>query len=323
MATDLRPFLPFAALLLAALPAQDLRRGLVDANAVIAGRQVGKREHNDQLVLHKVQVLADLRGAGGATAITVLDWPQLGLHQRPSPRQTRLYCLVDASATATRLGLPSTDGPYYKLVGWPGSSPLLGADLERDPVVGFARILARSEAGAQPNDTAYELAALALGGDPAVRTEAARLLTERGDLRAHLSPVQWSRLMARAGGELDDVPFKIALAELCAEQRLDGLLDTLAVSLGPVQDPEYARTVGRIGRFLHGEAATERLQQRLVHLREPNDRAMVLLAIGATSTESALAVLLQAKGNGGGAAVEAALQEHRSTKARDAVAKRR
>lgn len=325
MATDIRvPFLLLPLLCGAALaPCQDLRRGLVDADAVAVGRQVAKAAHGEDVVVHTVQVLRELRGTGENRAVKVLDWPNLSLHNRPTPRQSRLYCLQDATAVAARLGLPAEQGPYFRMVGWAGTNPLVGADLDKDPVVGFAALLARSEAGAPPSDTATELCGLALRGDAAVRTEAARFLTERPDLCRHLQAVQWSQLVARAAGEIDDVAHKIALAELCAEQRLDGLLDSLMVSLGPVTDPEYARTVGRIAKALHGEAATAMFETRLRMLREPKDRAVVLLAIGATNTDSALQALLRMdRGADKDAAVEAALREHRSPRAKEAVARR-
>ena len=302
--------------------AQELRRGITDADVVVVGRQVGKTPHDENLVLHRVQVLRDIHGAAGNTAVTVLDWPKVALHQRPSPRQSRLYCLQDASALATRLGLPAASGPYYKMLGWPGSSPLIGAEPGNDPVVLFAQVLARQ--GAPAVDTAGDLCTIAVRGDAAVRTEAARFLTERGDLRATLGPAQWSELIARASGETDDVPYKIALAELCGEQHIEGLVETLAVSLGPVQDPEYARAVGRIAKALHGEDAATKLEQRLLTLRDTKDRAMVLLAIGATNTEAALGLLLRLDGVlGKDPAVEAALQEHKSPRAREAVLRRK
>ncbi|MEO6595768.1 MAG: hypothetical protein ABIP94_13535 [Planctomycetota bacterium] len=306
-----------------ALPAQDLRRGLVDANAVVVGRQVGKTVHDEDLVLHRVQVLLDVRGAAGNPSVTVLDWPKLSVHQRPTPRQSRLYCLQDAASTALRLGLPTANGPYYKMVGWAGSNPLVGAELEQDPYVRFARLLAAGEAGAAPIDTASALCALAVQGEPVLRTEAARFLTERPDLQQRLTAVQWSQLVTRASGEIDDVPHKIALAELCAEQRLEGLLDALAVSLGQVKDAEYARTVGRIGKLLHGEGATAKLEERLRLMGQPADRAALLLAIGATNTDSALQTLLRLNRTGKDDAVEAALREHRSPQAREAVAQRK
>jgi hypothetical protein len=318
----MRSTLTLCLLLASFAPAQELRRGITDADVVVVGRQVGKTPHDENLVLHRVQVLHDVHGAAGNTALTVLDWPKLALHQRPSPRQSRLYCLQDASALATRLGLPTASGPYYKMVGWAGSSPLIGAEIGNDAVVLFARVLARTDARAV--DTAGELCTIAVRGNATVRTEAARFLTERGDLRATLGPAQWSDLIARASGETDDVPYKIALAELCAEQRIEGLVETLAVSLGPVQDPEYARAVGRIARALHGEEATTQLEQRLLGLREPKDRAMVLLAIGATNTEAALGLLLRLDGVlGKDPAVEAALQEHKSPRAKEAALRRK
>jgi hypothetical protein len=301
----------------AMLPAQNLRQGLVEADAVVVARQVGKTPHDDDLTLHRLQVVHAVRGVAGATAITVLDWPKLALHQRPTPRQSRLYCLQDASATATRLGLPAANGPYYKMVGWAGANPLVGAEPEADANVRFAALLAAGEAGASPNDTATALCTTALGADPVLRLEATKYLTERPDLRSKLGGLQWSQLLARATGELEDVAHKTALAELCGEQRLEGVFDALIVSLGPVEDPEFARTVGRIGRALHGEDAAERLTTRLSRAADPKDRKALLLALGATSTTTALDALLRMDRKD--AAVEAALREHRSPKAREAV----
>ncbi|HZN40756.1 MAG TPA: hypothetical protein VFD82_18265, partial [Planctomycetota bacterium] len=308
----MRQLLPIGSslLLLGLLPAQDLRRGLVDADVVIVGRQVSKTAHDEDVVLHRVQVLHDVRGAAGNKALTVFDWPNLSLHLRPVPRQSRLYCLVDASAIATRLGLPATDGPYYKMVGWPGSNPLVGAEIPNDPNVRFARLLADSESGTPPGDTASALCTMALQGQAGLRTEAVHFLVERPDLQAKLDHLQWSKLVTRASGEVEDVVHKIALAELCAEQRLEGLLDALAVALGQVTDPEYARAVGRIGKLLHGEAATAKLEERLRIVGQPQDRAALLLAIGATNTASALETLLRLDAKD--PAVKAALNEHRS-----------
>jgi hypothetical protein len=289
-------------------PAQDLRRGLQDATAVLVGRPIGKTAHDEHVVLHRIQVVVDVRGAAEHRLVTVLDWPQLALHQRPTPRQSRLFCLQDATATAARLG-------------WAGSHPLVGADHDADPTLRFARLLAASEAGAPPTDTATGLVGMALGADPAIRLEATRLLTERGDLRSKLGEPTWNQLLARATGEIEDVPYKIALAELCAEQRLDGVFDTLLVSLGQVTDADYARTVGRIGRVLHGEEVTVRIDARLRQAGQAADRQTLLLALGASNTQSALDALLRLDAKD--AAVEAALREHRSPRARDAVASKR
>jgi len=313
--------LPAALLLAGALPAQELRRGIDAADVVVVGRQLGKKKHSPDVELHRIEVVHAVRGSDGGVVI-VLDWPRLGLHERPIPRQSRLYCLQDASAIARRLGLATEQGPYFRMIGWPGSNPPIGADPARDPIVGFAAVLARATAGASADATAAELAELAVAGVPVVRTEATRALTERPDLRGRIGAAHWSRIVARASGETEDVPYKVALAELCCEQRLAGLVDTLAVSLGPVSDPEFARAVGRIARSLHGEDATAVLERRLVHLRDAKDRAAVLLAIGATNTDSALRYLLQLDQLTGAEAVTAALQEHRAPAAREAALRR-
>jgi len=315
------PFLISVLGLAALATGQDLRKGLVRADAVVVGRQVGKKAHNDDVALHRIQIINDIRGADGHKAVTVIDWPKLSLHTRPMPRQSRLYCLQDASVTANRMGLPTADGPYYKMVGWAGSHPLIGKDLDSDPTVRFARVLADSERGTAPEITAATLGNMAINSTPTVRLEIARHLSERSDLRVKLSSVLWSKLIARASGETEDIEYKIALAELCAAQRLDGLLEALAVSLGPVTDARYARCVGRIGKALHGEAATAKLAERMRITSGEQDRKMLLLAIGATNTKTALDALLRM--NPKDEAVTAALREHRSRRAKEAVDKRR
>ena len=307
--------------LAAAAAGQSLRKGIVDADALFVGRQVGKKPQGDALVLHRVQVMESFRGIDGDRLVTVLDWPKLSLHNRPTPRQSRLFCLQDASAVAQRLGLPSSGAPYFKMVGWPGSHPLVGADRDADPVVRLVRVLVAGERGVAPAVTAAALARFAISGHAAVRAEAAHYLTERADLRGKLAAVHWTQLMARATGEVDDIDYKIALATLCGEQRLEGLVDALAVSLGPVTDLRYARCVGRIGRVLHGESAADVLGRRLRNLARPQDRRMVLLAIGATKTQAALDTLSQMDRDDD--AVAAALREHGSKQARRAADRRR
>lgn len=288
----MRKLLFFVPLFFAAtLPSQELRRGLLGADALLVGRQVSKTAHGEALMLHRVQVLRPLRGLDGATAVTVIDWPGLSLHNRPQVRQSRLYCLLDASGLAQKEGLPAAGAPYFRMGGWAGSNPLIGADLDADAIVALAQTLVRSEAGAAPQITASELFAQALSNDARTRTEAAQLLSERPVLRSQLHALQWSQLAAAAVGETQDVPHKIALAELCAEQRLDGLLDGLMASLGPVEDLTYARAVGRIAQVLHGESAAHRLNQRLRAVTSANDRRCLLVAMANTKSEAALAQL--------------------------------
>ena len=303
--------------LAAGASAQDLRRGLVAADAVVVARQVGKAAHDDDVTLHTLQVLLDVRGGGGATSVVVLDWPKLALHQRPTPRQSRLYCLQDASRNAAQLGLPPANGPYFKMVGFAGSNPLVGADLDKDPVVGFARLLAAAEAGAPPVDIARAAAAAALGPDATVRLEATRHLAEMPTLRAKLDGLQWSAFVSRAVGETEDIAYKSALAELCAEQRLDGLYDALLVGLSETTDAGYARTVGCIGKALHGEDAAGRLLARLQQVGQKERRAPLLVALGATNTAAALDALMNM--DRAEPAVLDGLRAHRHPRAVEAV----
>lgn len=303
--------------LAAGAPAQDLRRALVAADAVVVARQVGKTVHDDDVTLHTLQVLLDVRGGGGAASVVVLDWPKLALHQRPAPRQSRLYCLQDASRNAAQLGLPAGAGPYYKMVGFAGSNPLVGADLDKDATVAFARLLAAADAGAPPVDIARGAVAAALGPDPVVRLEATRHLAEMPTLRAKLDGLQWSVFVSRAVGETDDIPYKSALAELCAEQRLDGLYDALLVGLSETPDAGYARTVGRIGNALHGEDAAGRLLARLQQVAQKDKRAPLLVALGATNTAAALDALMTMDRSE--PAVLDALRSHRHPRAVEAV----
>ena len=95
------------------LLAQGLRNGINSADLVAVARQVGKKPHNDQVTLHRVQIISNVFGSNGNTAVTVLDWPKLSLHQRPSPRQARLYCLKSASVTHKALYVRHAKRPSH------------------------------------------------------------------------------------------------------------------------------------------------------------------------------------------------------------------
>lgn len=305
--------------------AQELRRALVDADVVAVARQVGKTAFSAEVDLHRLQIVDAVRGVrAGVTSVIAIDWPHLSLHNRPSPRQSRLYCLHDATREAQRIGLPADGGPYYRCNARPGSNPLVSADLDADPIVRFARVLAAADRGVSPDTTVAALAVMALGDDAVVRLEATRHFAERPLLRTHLTTVQWSRMLGRTSAETSDVDYKIALAELCAEQRLDGVVEALVVGLGPVHDVAYARAVGRLCANLLGDEASQPLMQRLQTTADKDTRAALVLAIGATQTGAALDALLQLKqaskaDAAAEASVDAALREHGSQKARDAV----
>lgn len=305
----------------ATLNGQDLRRGLIEADLIAVGRQVHREELTPDLALHRLQIVELLRGGkSDLTSVTVLDWPKLSMHNRPMPRQTRIYCLQDATSAATRAGLPADKGPYFKMVGWAGTNPLVGADLDKDAAVRFARLLAGAEAGLEATGMVDALLDTALTGTPEIRTEAAQFLSERPDLRARINALQWTRVLARVTGEVDDVTYKIALAELCAEQRLPGLPEALVLGVSAVPQANYLRTVGRLLAILQGEQATATLMTQVQIARDPKHREALLLALGATQTQSALDTLLNLRRSlGTDKAVEAALVEHHSRAARDAV----
>ena len=301
--------------------AQDLRKALADADLVVVGRQVGQSPVADGVVRHRIQIIEGIRGRDRENEkLEVLDWTGLSLHNRPVARQSRLYCLVEARTAAEQLGLPAADGPFYKMVGWAGSNPLIGRDLDQDATVLFARVLAAAEAGVAPAVTATALASAALSDDVVIRIEATRLLSERPSLRTRLAATEWSSLMTRTAGETDDVAYKIALAELCAEQRMGGLVDALIIGLGSVQDPNYAQAVGRLAAHLRGDKAALPILRRMQTHNEPSERAALLLALGATRTAAALDALLRIKRTTtDDEAVDAALRVHRSRRALRAV----
>lgn len=305
--------------------AQELRKGLADADLVVVGREVSQTTIAEGLLSHRIQIIEGIRGRNSdKKAITVLDWTRLSLHNRPTVRQSRLYCLVDASHTAKQLELSPDDGPYYKMVGWAGSNPLIGRDLERDATARFARTLAAAEAGTSSAVTAASIAQAALSSDKKIRVEAAKLLTERPFLRARLSATDWSRLMTRTAGETENIAYKIVLAELCAEQRLNGLVDALIVGINSVKDPDYARAVGRLIAHLRGDDAAEPILRRLQTHNDPAERPALLMALGSTRTARALDALLQIKrSTTDDAAVDAALRAHRSRQAKEAVSRKK
>jgi hypothetical protein len=137
-----------------------------------------------------------------------------------------------------------------------------------------------------------------------------RLLAERRALLDALRELEWSRLLSRAVAETDDVAFKVALAELCAEKQLDGLVAALCVAVPVTGDPRFLRALGRIARVLHGEASADLLRGHANGARQADLKGRFLLALGATGTDAARAALLRMRQDGpGNEHVEAALRE--------------
>jgi hypothetical protein len=295
--------------------AQDLHRAVASADLVVVATDARVRPLGKELLLHRLDVAATLRG-DAADHVTVVEHRNLSAHLRPRPGERRLYCLVDFSAKAAALGLPARQAPYYKMCGHRGSNPAVG-DPSSDPWVELTRAVLASENGATPAEHVAALLRLALTGPREMRTEAVTALTVNRRLHPALGREERSRLLSRAVAETDDVPFKIALASLCAEVRMDGLVDALCGSVDDVADPRFAETLGRIARRLHGERAIDVLRPHLVKATGSPSHARLLRALGATSTERALDALLQMHSAGGSELpeIEQALGLHGSPRA--------
>ena len=305
--------------------AQELRYAALDADFVAVARQIGVREEGEHLELHTLQIVRAVRG-GPATApqtVVVIDYTDVRLHFRPTPRQSRLYCLHDGTKAAEQMGLPADKGPYFTMSQRAGSNALVGADLDADPTLRFCKLMLQAESGEQPAQVAQDLVTTALSNHAPTRLEATRLLAERPLTAARVADLQWGELLARTSAETEDVDYKLALFELCATRRLPGLVEAMLVSLDKTQTPQFARAVGRLCFSMLGEGAATPIVERLSINAEPGVRKALLLALGATRTPQALDALTRMKQtNGNDPAIEAALREHSGKAAQDAVESR-
>ena len=312
------------------LPAQKLRRAIAGANLVVIAkviRVIPTKTH----VIHRLRIEELLRGPANRTQIgqlSIVETKRVAQHNKPIPARSMLYCLHDIGVLARNARLPAHLGPYYKMSGYPGSAVVLekarAGEATEDPRVRFARVLIASQKGQSPRRTAEELFAIALRGDKRVRIEAAESLAERAMLGRYLTMIHLSTLLARAAGETDDIPYKIALASICAERKMDALIPSLCVSVEHVGEESFLRALGRFARFIHKENADEAL---LTHVRRARGKTKdrLIFALGATSTEGALETLLdmQLRGGAHSAAVESALRIHGSPRATAAIAKKK
>jgi hypothetical protein len=309
--------------LLGPLQAQQLRQAVASSDLVVVGTDVSVRPLGQAFLAHQVRVAKSLKGEPGEQVV-VLEQKGVSRHAQPAPGEARIWCLLDFTAEAARLGLPDSLGHYYKLAGHEGSHPKLGTDVDRDPAVELARVVVAADRGLDLMQVADKTVALALRAGPEMRTEAVKVLTERPSLRGKLTEIQKSDLMARAVGELDDVQLKIALAELCAEMKMPRLVEQLCLSIDRVEDRRFCESLGRIARVLHGERAHEALVPALRQSRSPETRSRLYLALGATSTPGALELLLEAARSQEQRDMwlDAALELHGAKEAKEALAKR-
>lgn len=322
---------------LAPLPAQELRVAIEQAPVVVVGQHRGVRPRGDAFLVHKVAVLRTLRGDVG-DEVTVLEWKDLSFHVRPAIAGTRLYCLYPVD-DAGKLGLPA--GRYFRMDQHPGSHPPVtmseataGDAAQRhptakepghpDPVLRLAELLIAAQHEGSILGKKGDLLDLALTAPSPARVEAARLLVERATLLDALNPVELGSLLAKASAETDDVAYKLALATICAERRMPDLVEALCIAWPQIDDEDFSRAVGRFAKHLHGEKATEQLLPYLQRARDAKLRGHVLLAIGATSTESALDALLEVRQlESDTKSVDAALRLHGAPRAVEAAAKKR
>jgi len=304
---------------------QELRTALEQAPVVLVGQHRGVRPRGDDFLLHKVAVQRVLRGEPG-DEVTVVEWKRISYHNRPVVAACRLYCLHPIDPAG--LGLPA--GRYYRMDAHAGSHPEVaapprpgGVAAPLDPVVRFAELLIESQREGSILGKKVELIELALQAQNPVRVEAARLLVERAALLDALNPVELAALLAKASAENDDVDYKLALASVCAERRMPDLIEALCLGWPQIDDENFSRAVGRFAKHLHGEAATEKLLPYLQRARDGKLRGHVLLALGATGTDSALAALLRVRQlERDHEAVDAALRLHGAPRAVEAAAKR-
>lgn len=328
-ATDMNPLLitrltvVLTLSLLRPSAAQELRSAVSASDLVVIAIDSGVRPLAPGILLHRLEIRSALKGEVRGQ-VSVLEHTTLSHHARPTPAETRLYCLHELRKDQVPAGLPEALSPFYKLDARVGGNPPLAAPFEADPWVELAKVVVAADGGLDTQRTADRLHALALLGKPGVRLEAVRMLTERVAAMGKLTPMQWSELVTRAVGELEDVPYKIALAELCAEKKLPALVDELCLSVDQVEDPRFAEALGRIAKVLHGDSAHEALLPALRRARSPETKGRLWLALGATSTEGAAKLLLEAERNEprGNRWLEAALRLHGGKEASDALARR-
>ena len=228
------------------------------------------------------------------------------------------------SFDATSLGdaLTRNRGPFFTMSGHPGSAVILDAPFKEDPRLAFTRILIASQNGQSSRQTTEQLYEIAMGGDPRVRLEAAESLSERPALGALLTSVHLSNLLGRAAVETEDIPYKIGLAAICAERKVQALIPTLCLSAQQVGDEGFLRALGRFARFIHEEEATDALLPQIERATGTTKERLIVV-LGATSTEGALEALLKMhRGGQHKTAVESGLRAHGSARATAAISKK-
>ena len=282
-----------------------------------------------KFVLHRLKLREVLRGKeflklpdGKITdQVTVVEIKRVSQHNKPTPARLRLYCLHDQSRQATKLKLPQAFAPFFRMSGYAGTNPDLTEPLEKDPVLALVRILVASHKGLAPRNVSEQVFDIALRGDKKVRNEALKVLSESNILLGYINQVQLRDILTRAVGETDDIPYKVALCDLCASKKVNNLVDRLCVSVPQTGDDRFLRALGRIAKYMHREQAAHVLMAHIARAQGKN-RDRLIYVLGATSTDSALKELLRMQSNPkDNKSVEAALRVHGTRRALKAIKK--
>ena len=295
--------------------AQQLRRGIAEADLIVVAQRLEIRAAGNDLTLHRLEVLETLKGQE-TPRIAIIGSSKIADQPKPGSDKPRLYCLRKDA----RKGLPPSADPIYRMLGYQGANPEVKRSDAQDPSLLLVGILIASEDGVSPKTTCDSLFDLAIQSSQEIRLEAIQTLRERPVLAGRLSAFQMSNLLSLAVAETEDIPFKISLSSLCAEQKMKGVIEALCISLDRVGDRRFTTALGRMARVIHSEAASELLQGELLKARKEETRARLLHALGATQTQGALQALLRYRRiNGAGEAIDAALRAHGSKQARAAL----
>ncbi len=311
------------------LPAQQLRRGIESANVLVVATCV-RVQPVKGFVLHRLKLREVLRGeeflklkdGSRADYATVIEIKRVSQHNKPAPAKLRLYCLHDQSRQAGKVALPLAFAPYFRMSGFAGTNPDLGKPLGKDPVLDLVRVLVAAEKGLKPRKVSERIFTIALHGDPRVRSEALKILTEREVLLGYVNQVQMRDVLTRAIGETTDIPYKVSLCDLCATKHVTDLVDRLCVSIPQTGDDRFLRALGRIAKYLHKEQAANVLMAHVARAQGKN-RDRLIYVLGATSTDAALKALLRMQTNSKDRkSVDAALRVHGAPRALKAIKKK-
>lgn len=300
--------------------AQQLRHATWNADLIVVAKVEGVRPLGNEVMLHTLRPTRTLKGEI-LPQVTIVETKRASDQPKPVLGKPRIYCLK----VARNVDLPERHGPFYRMTGFRGDHPLVSDDPAKpNTAMRLVECLLAAEDGQSPELTCRTLVQLGLTGEGPAATEAIEVLRERTAVSDRLDDLQRSDLLARAVGETNDVDLKIALASLCAEQKMRGIIDAFCLSIEESPNERFARTVGRLAKFAHGEGAFDVLRPHIARARTPAVKDQLLLALGATQTDKALNALLRYRElHGAGKAVDAALAAHGSKRAKEAIANRR